>query len=297
MEPTAKPAAPPTSTPKSAPLPRELPRSSCTSLTLSRVSETFLFPSAKLMSRSFAESKRPERRSPSFVRTTIFWPGESVWTADQSSCTRACADAGLPCASAKASASPSARSLCVTSDLPSCLERFVDRMVTGAEAGGRAEGRPSARADEETRGDGSRVQVVCAREQERGRARARAAAEGRADDCAQQAVRVADLDALDAVALERDPAAVFREVDVGVGGRLEAALQAVAVLCADPDLLAGREGLNVRPVGGRVGRLGRSRGDGREREEERERECEESVCHGSLSCLNLSRGVPRPARA
>src|SRR3712207_9437954 len=70
--------------PTSAPLPRELPRSSCTSPTLSRASETFLFPSVKLTSRLLAESKRPVRRSPSFVRTTIFCPGESACTADQS---------------------------------------------------------------------------------------------------------------------------------------------------------------------------------------------------------------------
>src|ERR1044071_7785668 len=110
-------------------------------------------------------------------------------------------------------------------------------MVTGAEAGGRAEGRPGARADEETGGDGPHVQVVCAREQERGRARARAAAEGCADERAQQAVLVADLDALNTVAIERDLAPVFCKVDVRVGGRLEAALQAVAVPGADPDLL------------------------------------------------------------
>src|SRR5947209_6228248 len=117
--------------------------------------------------------------------------------------------------------------------------RFVDRLVLVAHAEGRAESRADSGADRDPDREGSAAEVVGARDEVTTAGRTRAAADASADERAAQTVPAAgDLHAADAVALERDLAAVVREIDGGVGRRFEAAGQAVAVLGADDDLLA-----------------------------------------------------------
>src|ERR1044071_7452647 len=132
------------------------------------------------------------------------------------------------------------------------LRGFVNCLVLVALAGRGADARAYRRPQRRRDGHGRADHVVLEGEVEDGAdGEARARADERAEERALAArVAAVELHELDTLARERNLLLPVGEVDEEVVRGVEAAREAVAVLRADDDLLAGRESLDGRPVGG-----------------------------------------------